>query len=122
MADLTEALLKEADGFHAQIPPGVWRTPAKFLIERLTTAIRQAEAEHQRLQEAQGWQPIETAPKDGRQIVVWGKFQSLSEYTRGTAYWDGVWITSPVDLHYNDRIIPEQWQAFPPAPAGVPRG
>jgi hypothetical protein len=72
--------------------------------------------------EARQWQPMETAPKDGTHILIWGPFQTLEERVRGHAYWSGVWITHPIDRRYNDRIIPELWAPMPEARASSEDG
>lgn len=70
------------------------------------------------------WQPIETAPKDGSEIFVWGTVED-SPYARPhigsegleRVAWagDGWWITSP----QCDAWVPEpsHWMPLPPPPA-----
>lgn len=57
------------------------------------------------------WQPMETAPRDGRWILLWDKLECLAV----SGYWDAHvddWMTD-VDLPY---FIPTYWLPLPPAP------
>ena len=80
----------------------------------------QAEADNQRLREAQGWQPIETAPKDGTRVIAWGPQLMVAEceYRRATFIDPAGWYRS----NQHPRVEPTHWQPLPPAPVGVPRG
>lgn len=66
-----------------------------------------------------GWQPIETAPKDGRQRVLlwdgkrvyeggWG----LGRYNRSTREYEAAWISSP----NSGDTKPSHWQPLPKPP------
>ena len=72
-----------------QDPYGAW-----LAIQNLWNGREELEAENARLREAQAWQPIETAPKDGTEICAWvgsgykGGWLQLSWYkVNGLAAW-----------------------------------
>ncbi len=73
------------------------------------------------------WQPIETAPKDGTTILVFGKptaIDGLSFKSAGlhTAYWDSIdgafCLTGATCA--GPFIYPSHWMLLPPPPA--PKG
>lgn len=47
------------------------------------------------------WQPIETAPKDGTEIVVWGTFGPVAARWNGRE-WRGTWEGSDVIEYMSD--------------------
>ena len=58
-----------------------------------------------------GWQPMETAPRDGTWILLWDELECLAV----SGYWDADvddWMTD-VDLPYS---ILTYWLPLPPAP------
>ena len=73
--------------------------------------------------EAAQWRPIETAPKDGTAIVVWGQPQStddvhFSRPSAFTAYWDdmgGTFCLSGADWR-GPFIHPTHWRPLPAPP------
>jgi hypothetical protein len=85
-----------------------------------------AEQRAEGVAEARGWQPIETAPRDGRNVLVFepgGTYPSGYSFpaTVGTAYWwngDGVnhpgW-NGPI----NPRGFPTHWMPLPDPPAAL---
>lgn len=73
---------------------------------------------------APAWQPIATAPKDGRSVLLWGKVTWYDESEFDTAdckavvgyYTDQEW-RSETENPYSDIIWPEAWQPMPQPPA-----
>lgn len=65
-----------------------------------------------------GWQPIETAPKDGTPILVWAPDDDFSAMSGiDLIWWDlGQWLFS-VAISYGGR--PTHWMPVPVAPADV---
>lgn len=67
-----------------------------------------------------GWQPIETAPKDGSHILLW--FDSIPSVAYYSTYGDlGFWI--PSENLISDvigELKSEWWMPLPPPPAGSP--
>lgn len=77
--------------------------------------------------DAQGWQPIETAPKDGTAVLVWcdesdSKADPHFDVAAYVAYFgsDNGWY-SDVGSEWHgdwsrDRIFPSFWMHLPPPP------
>ncbi len=75
------------------------------------------------------WQPIETAPKDGTTVQLWGKYCSEPATARwiGSEYrgsWKAVWDGFGVIEHqgdfgtdYREFEAPTRWQPLPKPPA-----
>ena len=74
------------------------------------------------------WQPIETAPKDGTRILVYGKYiwydyEENSEVGIICAEWawedcyktEGNWLSITVN-HYVDYVYPTHWMPLPSEP------
>lgn len=65
------------------------------------------------------WQPIETAPKDGTEILVWGKSGSWGP-SYYVALWDGAWKAMIGGWQvYDDSQIeedPTHWTLLPDPP------
>jgi len=72
-----------------------------------------------------GWQPMETAPRDGRKIIVWDS--TFGEVT--TARWYVPWMNGKIDTvsppywdspsnEYEYRIEPTAWRPMHEPPAG----
>ena len=61
---------------------------------------------------AGGWQPIETAPKDGTRFIAWRKYSTLPLIAR---YWkDFGWFEDEDGLHLHNLT---HWQPLPAPPA-----
>lgn len=103
-------------------------------IARLTARCDARGEQIERLREAQAWQPIETAPKDGRTILL-GRRNSLGNWRtmRGqwmsaeyiAEYWDDPddakpgWFETAVeadDLPNCWGVLPTHWMPLPAAP------
>lgn len=71
-----------------------------------------------------GWQPIETAPKDGTHILVYGDYYGGSR--RYVAFWEVAadiygdqWSCgAPDEQGFYDYAEPTHWQPLPPPPQG----
>lgn len=60
------------------------------------------------------WQPIETAPKDGTEVLVFDEATS----TKHVSYWDGYGWYDP-DCHYyseSPALVPTHWIQIPTPP------
>lgn len=74
------------------------------------------------------WQPIETAPKDGRMVVVLGKSDGLETHRIACAFWFqwevGDWYYSPQNIDEDFEgcrsldFIPTHWMPLPEPPEG----
>lgn len=58
------------------------------------------------------WQPIETAPKDGKSILVTDGFEVCDAYFRGGDWWQ----YECGDDWYSTSINPTHWMPLPDAP------
>lgn len=72
------------------------------------------------MSEASGWQPIETAPKDGTEIDLWVGFGGGSDGIRYPGYeWSERWNCwrSTVEDHFFDtEVQPTHWMPVMPPP------
>ena len=60
------------------------------------------------------WQPIDTAPKDGREILVWSSRDGTF-----VAFWYEIrngWFWTSHDLEGDEEINATFWQPLPPPP------
>jgi hypothetical protein len=66
-----------------------------------------------RLREAQTWQPIETAPKDGTEVLAWrGGRRGIVRWHENSSYWDE-WHRPTAHC----RVEPTHWMPLPRTPA-----
>jgi hypothetical protein len=67
-----------------------------------------------------GWQPIETAPKDGTNVLVGHERAVFSGWWSESA---GGWVDGSTDM-YEDLIVyhPTHWQPLPPLPSSKREG
>lgn len=78
--------------------------------------------------EPEGWQPIETAPKDGTEVVLW-LGAPYSEVAN--AWWFEPWANWQMgelpnalddEMHGIGSAVPTHWQPLPAAPLTAPKG
>lgn len=70
-----------------------------------------------------GWQPIETAPKDGTEVLLWGNWAWWPQWECLLAKWDGEgWDTLDTQT-CSARVHAEatHWLAIPPLPPDAPK-
>ncbi len=60
------------------------------------------------------WHPIETAPKDGRYILLWGTDGEPFRMTIGSWLWGEKWMPMESDRFYVTQ--PSHWMALPEPP------
>jgi hypothetical protein len=60
------------------------------------------------------WQPIETAPKDGTRILIFGARECYGGDYISLAYWDHWWRGDYDEPVYVDE--PTHWMPLPPPP------
>lgn len=75
--------------------------------------------------EAPGWQPIETAPKDGTMYLATDGLHIQEENCPGDCYYPGLWEWSASRLSWRggargDGFEPTHWMPPPPAPKDTP--
>lgn len=66
-----------------------------------------------------GWQPIETAPKDGTPVMLFARHVRATASIRIVGWWNPVikcWIDSVFSPNVPQRIIPSHWMPLPAAP------
>ncbi len=71
------------------------------------------------------WQPIETAPRDGTEIIAWGVMQGDYGYTPDEYTWTGVqwtcagWsVTKPTGRYFRG-FTPTHWMHLPTPPTEI---
>jgi hypothetical protein len=80
------------------------------LCDKMADRIEALEAENTRLRAAMEWQPIETAPKDGKSILA---LLSNGEVFR--VIWFGIGWHASSDIGF---VSPTHWKPLPAAPEG----
>ena len=119
---LIEALCEGMDLVRAWMPDNHYR--AKWLAKAESAAALSTPAPADKaegLREAVGWQPIETAPKDGRQVML----ADRAEQWVTQAYWcvdSEMWVKA--NEHYTDAHDVElrymtHWMPLPAPPAAL---
>ena len=61
-----------------------------------------------------GWQPIETAPRDGRRLLLWDARRDMAIFGVWSVEWDG-WKQWLFPLEITE---PSHWMLIEPPPAG----
>jgi hypothetical protein len=118
--DLLKAAKSALDWFDAGLVGSALDEPAEqvdFPAQDLRAAIAAAEAA------PTGWQPIETAPKDGRWIWVAGTDDGLGASGEDSGYWNmrtKTWILKEYGL-YKDLSAWTHWHPYTPLPP-LPKG
>ena len=97
----------------ANIDSALW-----FVEEVELIAAHREQAERQALERAaKGWQPIETAPKDGNVVMLFAREVHATAPVRVVGFYhpDNGWVamgwTSPPT-----ELVPTLWQPLPPFP------
>lgn len=83
---------------------------------------KMAEAGRQSIACTNGWRPIETAPKDGTPVFVYGIWQG--EISKNPQYWDvfkavysfDEWLVCDCDIYGAIVLGPTHWQPLPKPP------
>lgn len=79
--------------------------------------------------EREGWQPIETAPKDGTPILAFHPFKFANDKEDAVCdvtAWDvrgGFWFNRTASNYYqrcSEGAQPTHWMPLPPAPESIP--
>jgi hypothetical protein len=83
------------------------------MIADQANALADRDATIARLREAQAWQPIETAPKDGTEVLAWrGGRRGIVRWHENSSYWDE-WHRPTAHC----RVEPTHWMPLPLTPA-----
>jgi len=116
---VTEAQVEAAMSAYWGFNPVTSRTARDRMVEALTAALAVRDEGI-----LEGWQPIETAPKDGREVLLWlGSPWSKVEKARWYAPWNnwqtGVIPSDPAreELHGIGSAAPTHWQPLPTPPS-----
>ncbi len=109
-------------------PPDIVARLMEFAGERYPDDIcgkecmAEAAAEIERLRAAQAWQPIETAPRDGTEVIMFGHgclgagfYEAGGNYRRGDDGW--WWEMDRGDLLTAKNADPTHWRPLPDPPA-----
>lgn len=95
------------------------------VLDKTEDALRAAAFLLRDMSEREKWQPIETAPKDGSTIILWGKYHSepvtAAWAPRGkwASRWDGVTVIEAQGDTYTDYAeptAPTHWRPLPAPP------
>lgn len=113
MADIVERLQDDRAAFRGG------SGAAQFAAETIRDLRAAIEERDRRIAELEGenaWQPIETAPKDGVDIMAWPQPISRQPFV---AFWDeargGQWSQWPG----RDRANPTHWRPLPTPPQEI---
>jgi hypothetical protein len=102
-----------------QVAIGCWRYQSEgWLIDAIDQALRQHEIEVR----AEAWQPIETAPKDGTRVWLFGTALTFDDYERPNAMVIGMWLSDKWRVVASGQpremeIKANYWQPLPDPPA-----
>lgn len=90
---------------------------AAHRIRALSEALQEACHERDGLL-VPGWQPIETAPKDGTDVLLWAAVPGTKDYIAVSGYFDEMddaW-TGAVNSIYGPFVNPTHWMHIPTPP------
>lgn len=93
--------------------PNVGKSDDAALLAAAANFAREVLAAPHAVQDAagDGWQPIKTAPRDGREILVY----CADSEEQFVVVWDGNWIYAPVDM-LSVSCGPDYWRPIPAPP------
>jgi len=86
-------------------------------LRESTSEVERLKSEVERLTK---WQPIETAPRDGTEIIGRaGLWVEVTAFFKGTKPWERkeAWVTSNDDEGYAQDFKPTHWLPLPEIPA-----
>jgi len=88
--------------------------PYNSNIPVLVSEVKSLQRRITELEQAQAWQPIETAPKDGTAILLYAP----SEVGRGRTVWPGCYVESYAEwLQIGGGFVdPTHWRPMPDPP------
>lgn len=122
----TELMCKECMVVQPRLQVGEY---ADASIKSLRSQLSEARAEVERLRAAQAWRPIETAPKDGTEIILFAIEEGFED--EGPSVWIGSWSTTawygPAWTAYEHRseteyLTPTHWLPLPSPPSAKEAG
>jgi hypothetical protein len=101
----------EAKYFSCGSTEWYWPGHARYLFERNDDCYERQIAALQAELAKRQWQPIETAPKDGTDILVWdGRERFVVFYYRGASHWLMNCGSTCIEIN------PTHWQPIPEPP------
>lgn len=68
------------------------------------------------LLDATTWRPIETAPKDGTEVLATSNYGDGVHHAEVTAFCKGRWVVSNDDDGYAMQFHPSHWMPLPKPP------
>lgn len=113
MTDIPADLLAKAQSFVGRTDSLISGLAIRALAETFQEIAQAARMEGER----RAWQPIETAPRDGRDILVWGGLRErvIVGHFGNTIHGDGeMWRTDEKKILVHARY----WQPLPAPPLG----
>lgn len=96
------------------------RTRATLVALRALLAAQQPEPRA----EVTGWQPIETAPKDGTPLVMFARYVHATASIVVVASWlenYGMWVNQSFSCAPVQQVVPSHWMARPEFPIDAAR-
>lgn len=119
---MPEPVAKVMDGYSifwagsGPIFPLVDRNKVKVGSLLITTTQAEAYAAA-KVREAQRWQPIETAPKDGTPVLLFARLESAEASTRVVgSFILGEWLAQSYVGQNKAVLVPSHWMPLPPFP------
>jgi hypothetical protein len=103
--------------------PHIWKHPEGEMVYfddyvNLWAEMSRLKAEVERLRKAGEWQPIETAPNDGTEILTYNDISGIHQVSWSYGNRSGHWETERwLDRETNWVIDPTHWVPLPKPPA-----